>query len=82
MNGLQIDVELIIVVVAAIVWMIRLEGRVTRNADRVLDLENRVGKTDGLVTALNSNITSSLHELALAVARIETKMGIDPMKER
>ena len=80
-NGFHIDAELIIACLVAGVWLVRQEGRITRMAERLLDVESRVAETKGLVSTLNSEITKSLHQLELAVARIETKLAVVPLKE-
>lgn len=80
-NGIQVDVELIIACVVVGVWLIRQEGRITRSAERILEVEKRLASNEGLVSTLNSDITKSLHHLELAVARIETKLAIQHEKE-
>ena len=80
-NGFQIDVELLIACAVAGIWLVRQEGRITRNAERTKDIEDRALKLEGAVSSLHSNITDILHKLELAVARIETKLELKPEKE-
>jgi len=62
--------------VGALVWLVRLEGKVSSNLKSIERLDNWAGLMEEKHSNLDSKIVNELSEIKQSLARLEGKLGV------